>query len=222
MRRVFRAIIVEVYRRVHVLQTVYRPLRKAISIIRLKRQLRQRYAEKNSIRLFLGANRKYQPGWIPTEIYNLNILRPHDWERYFSESSVDAMVAEHVWEHLTKEEGVLAAQLCHRYLRPGGYLRVAVPDGWFPDPNYIEFVKPGGRGPSAYDHKVLYTYRTLTEVFERAGFKVVLLEYFDEKGQFHYEQWDPEDGLITRSMRFYEGRQFGSLKYRSLILEAQK
>ena len=62
---------------------------------------------------------------------------------------------------------------------------MAVPDGLFPDSEYIDFVKPGGVGPSAYDHKVLYSYRTLTKVFESAGFNVELLEYFDEKGDCH-------------------------------------
>jgi predicted SAM-dependent methyltransferase len=138
------------------------------------------------------------------------------------EASIDALLAEHVWEHLTPEEGILAGKVCFRYLKPGGYLRIAVPDGLFPDAEYIEFVKPGGVGPSAYTHKVLYTYITLQEVFRRAGFKVDLLEFFDEKGEFHYKQWDPDDGMIVRSMRFYDKRSFGTLKYRSLILDARK
>lgn len=44
----------------------------------------------------------------------------------------DAFVAEHVWEHLSLADAHRAAQNCHRYLRPGGRLRLAVPDpAWF-------------------------------------------------------------------------------------------
>jgi len=179
-------------------------------------------AEKASIRLVIGANQKHHSGWIPTEIYSLNILSPQDWAHYFPEDSVDAMVAEHVWEHLTNEEGLRAAQLCYRYLKPGGHVRVAVPDGFFPDPSYIEFVRPGGLGPSAGDHKVLYIYRDLKEIFERAGFSVNLLEYFDEKGVFHHTPWNPEEGLIVRSTKVDKGRTFGDLRYRSIVLDGRK
>ena len=55
---------------------------------------------------------------------------------YFNEGSIDAILAEHVWEHLAEEEGLAAAKCCYRYLRPGGYLRVAVPDGFHPDANF--------------------------------------------------------------------------------------
>jgi predicted SAM-dependent methyltransferase len=49
------------------------------------------------------------------------------------------MLAEHVWEHLTEEEGLAAARACFKYLSPGGFLRVVVPDGLHPDPAYVEW-----------------------------------------------------------------------------------
>jgi predicted SAM-dependent methyltransferase len=150
------------------------------------------------------------------------MLDLNDWNRYFQEGTLDALLAEHVWEHLLMEDGIRAARICHRYLKRGGYLRVAVPDGLFPDPAYIEFVRPGGTGPSAYDHKELYTYRTLRHIFESAGFNVKLLEYYDEQGQFHQLDWRIEDGKIVRSRRCYTGHSFGGTKYRSLILDAIK
>ena len=44
----------------------------------------------------------------------------------------------------------------------------------------------------AYTHKVFYNYKTLIEVFEKAGFIVDLLEYCDENGRFHFNCWNPE------------------------------
>ena len=39
-------------------------------------------------------------------------------------------------------------------------------------------------------------------MFETAGFEVVLLEYCDENGQFYYNEWDANDGVIFRSKRY--------------------
>jgi predicted SAM-dependent methyltransferase len=127
------------------------------------------------------------------------------------------MVAEHVWEHLTFDEGKVAASTVHRFLKPGAYIRVAVPDGLFPDPEYQEYIKPGGAGGgSGVPHKVVYTYMTLVEVFESAGFGTTLLEYHDEAGRFHGTEWKKEEGMIHRSKRF---DRRGAI---SVILDARK
>ena len=99
----------------------------------------------------------------------LNLLVEGDWLAYFSPNSLDAILAEHIWEHLTPEEAAVAAMLCFKFLKPGGYLRVAVPDGFHPDPAYIEDVKPNGKGPGADDHKLLYTYHTFSQGFHFGG-----------------------------------------------------
>jgi predicted SAM-dependent methyltransferase len=173
-------------------------------------------------RIVIGASATFDPGWIPTEIEALNVLRAADWARFFEPDSIDALLAEHVWEHLTPEEALLGAQLCHRYLKPGGYLRIAVPDGNNPDPEYIEYVKVGGKGAGADDHKVLYNHRSARALFERAGFEVRLYEYFDDAGKFQYKEWSPEDGMIHRSKSFDKRNRGGKLGYTSIILDAVK
>lgn len=115
-----------------------------------------------------------------------------------------------------------AARLCFKYLKPGGYLRVAVPDGYHTDPNYIAHVQPGGIGPGADDHKVLYTYKTFSETFASAGFHIELLEYFDEHGSFQANPWKTEDGTIYRSMKLDPRNQDRKPNYTSLILDARK
>jgi predicted SAM-dependent methyltransferase len=99
---------------------------------------------------------------------------------------------------------------------------VAVPDGLHPNPNLIEAVRVDGSGSAAQEHKVLYTYRTLKEVFEAVGFKVELYEYFDEQGRFHYREWDPQEGTIRRSKRFDRRNKDGVLRYTSIVLDAKK
>ena len=174
------------------------------------------------LRVVIGASGIYDAGWVQTDVEHLNLLNPNQWRSYFHRSSIDAILAEHVWEHLTFDEGLEAAKRCFEYLKPGGYLRVAVPDGYHPDQHYIEYVKPGGCGPGADDHKVLYNHPTLVEIFEQAGFRVVLLEYFDSEGRFHSVDWNVHDGKIHRSKRFDERNQKGKLNYTSLILDAHK
>lgn len=162
-----------------------------------------------------------EPGWIPTEADFLNLLQPADWSRYFAGESIDAILAEHVWEHLDRRRGSTAAETCLRFLKPGGRLRLAVPDGNHPDPGYIDAVRPGGTGAGADDHKVLYTLDTLAPLLTDAGFEVEPLEYFDSEGRFHERPWDPADGLVRRSRRF-DPRNRTGLNYTSLIVDARK
>lgn len=179
-------------------------------------------AEKGPIRLVVGSSGVFDEGWIPSEAHFLNLLDEKTWLNYFKEGQVDCILAEHVWEHLTPEEGKKAAQVCFKFLKKGGWIRVAVPDGFHKSPEYIEYVKPGGHGAGADDHKILYTYKTFSAAFEQAGFNVDLLEYFDENKEFHHNPWDPAKGLIRRSEKYDSRNANGELKYTSLIIDGIK
>lgn len=161
-------------------------------------------------------------GWYSTDLDSLDVLDPADWERGCRPASLGAILAEHVWEHLEPEEALAAARHCHTYLARGAYLRLAVPDGLHPDPDYIERVRPGGTGPGAGDHRVLYSYRSLAALLRRAGFRVEPLEFFDEQGRFHERPWSPGDGLVRRSRRHDPRNADGRPRYTSLIVDAWK
>jgi predicted SAM-dependent methyltransferase len=161
------------------------------------RRYRQRHAlqalaGKALKQIVIGSSSTGIGGWVSTDKETLNLLSESTWMAYFSPNSLDAILAEHVWEHLS------------------------------PDPAYIEGVRPGGTGPGAEDHKVLYTYASFRELFANLGFDVRLLEYFDEQGQFQCNDWNPSDGMIRRSQRF-DPRNFArQLSYTSIILDAVK
>ncbi len=174
------------------------------------------------LRLVIGSAGIFEPGWIGTDMEYLNLLVPQHWEKNLEKGSIDAILSEHVWEHLTHEEGLEAARRCFEYLRLGGYMRVAVPDGFHPDPVYVAAVRPGGSGDGAHDHKVLFNHKSLTELFEKAGFRVVPLEHFDANGRFHFSEWDPARGMIRRSKRYDPRNSEGALNYTSIILDAFK
>lgn len=179
-----------------------------------------------SIRVVVGSGvQQNNPGWVHTQEEELNLLRLSDWESKFALSSIEAILAEHVWEHLTYEEGIQAATICYSFLQPGGYVRCAVPDGYFPNQIYQNIVQAGGPGPKdhpAASHKIVYTYQTFRTMFETAGFNVELLEYCDESGQFHAQDWDETMGFIYRSKRFDHRNKDGILNMVSLIVDAKK
>lgn len=186
------------------------------------RRLRRELGHTQEWKIVVGTSGVFEPGWIPTDIEYLNLLQDADWRNFFNEGSVSAILAEHVWEHLTPGQGLMAAQACHRYLRSGGRLRLAVPDGLHPDPAYRRQVEINGTGAGADDHKVLYTHESLTRLLGQAGFTVTLLEYFDANGIFHFQDWNRADGMVHRSSRHDERNAGGKLAYTSLIVDAFK
>lgn len=178
------------------------------------------------LRVVIGAGEHNNNSeWIQTQESDLNLLKRADWEQHFSLNSLSAVLAEHVWEHLSYEEGREAARICFDFLKPGGYIRCAVPDVFFPDEEYQKVVQVGGPGPKdhpAASHKIVHNYHTLVSMFEEAGFNVELLEYCDEKGVFHYNEWDEKQGFIYRSKRFDHRNKSGKIGFVSLIVDAIK
>jgi predicted SAM-dependent methyltransferase len=204
------------------IKSALKRMRDAVKGVVGARRLRHRLSGVTAPKIVVGTSGIFEPGWIPTDIEYLNLLHPEDWRRFFAEASIGAILAEHVWEHMTLEEGLRAARQCHRFLHPGGYLRLAVPDGGNPDPSYIQQVEVDGSGSGANDHKVLYTCATLSRLLQQAGFTVTPLEHFDPQGNFQSRKWSPADGLVHRSRQFDERNQDGRLVYTSLMVDAFK
>ncbi|MEQ2525113.1 SAM-dependent methyltransferase [Robertmurraya yapensis] len=180
----------------------------------------------DEIKLVIGAGEYVNnPGWIHTQEDELNLLEENTWQKRFNKHSITAILAEHVWEHLTYEEGLKAAKICYEFLKPSGYIRCAVPDGYFPDEDYQKIIKVGGPGPiehPASSHKIVYNYKLLTQLFETAGFEVKLLEYCNEDGIFYQNEWDGVDGVIFRSKKYDPRNQGEKLVFPSLIVDAVK
>lgn len=176
-------------------------------------------------KIIIGAGKVVQDGWVSLQENDLDLLKKEDWRKLYNPESIDCLLAEHVWEHMTLEEGIKAAQNCFDYLKPGGYIRCAVPDKNFDNRWYQNMVQVGGPGPQdhpAADHKIVYDYKQLKEVFESVGFTVELLEYCDEEHQFHYTYWNEHDGKIGRSFRFDTRNSQESLGMVSIIIDAKK
>ena len=194
-----------------------RPIRDS----RPARQLRRQIESNDRIRLALGSNSHCTDGWIAAGCDQFDLVDPASWSCYFQKSSVDAILAENVWEHLSKTEGKTAARNCFQFLRPGGYLRVAVPDEFHPSQQRQSQLQHGGGRRSA-SSCVLYNHHSFAEAFVSLGFRVRLIEFFDQEGNFHSNQWDVSKGLVQRTLLFDERNIAQPLAYTSLVLDAVK
>lgn len=173
-------------------------------------------------RVVLGGGGVPAKGWVVTDKKELDITDRSQFARYWRAGTRSAFFAEHVWEHLDAEEARQATRNCYEFLKPGGRLRVAVPDGLHPDPAYIAAVRPGGSGAGAQDHRVLYTFEMLRELLDAAGFETQLLEYWDHHGEFHAATMDEWYGVVWRSAKNDPRNAGGRLVYTSLIVDGVK
>lgn len=174
------------------------------------------------MKIIIGAGEKTQEGWISTEQGQLDVLKDEDFKKIAKDNCIEALLAEHVFEHLSIKDIPTALKNCYEHLSCGGYLRIAVPDGFHPNPAYIDYVKPGGTGAGADSHQILFDYLLLTKLLKQAGFAPALLEWWDIRGKFHVNLWNEIDGRIERCYANDPRNKDGRPNYTSLIMDAYK
>ena len=101
-------------------------------------------------------------------------------------------------------------------------VRIAVPDGFHKDQNYINLVKPGGTGEGATEHKNLFNVNSLSEIFKRAGFLSYPVEFWDERGNFHQGYTNDDCGYIKRSFINDKRNSSRIPVFTSLIIDFKK
>jgi predicted SAM-dependent methyltransferase len=201
--------------------TKYREVKPFIEYLNFKTNIQKLRKNNKKIFVIVGAGPTKYEGWLSTNYPWFDLLKLETFEKYFKSREVEKILAEHVFEHLTLEDGKKAIQNLKRILKPGGTIRIAVPDGYNPDKNFINWIKPNGTGPGADDHKVLFNYKLIKEILDE-DFKIKYLEYFDEDGEFIYNNWsnDKKNGYIMRS-RYEDKRNTDKeIRFNSIILDA--
>ncbi len=183
------------------------PIKKILR--QLIKQVKYRYrrllikapiAYSKPMKIILGAAETHQTGWYSTNEQWLNITRADHWNTIFkSKSLITHAVAEHVLEHLSYAECQIALCFLHAHMMPGGRVRIAVPDGYNPNPEYIRHVGINGIGDDAADHKQLLNAEVLSTLLQEAGFVPHHLEGFDRFGRLIQEPYAKSDGFIWRS-----------------------
>ncbi len=183
--------------------------------LRIKKEIKSK-SSAGKLKIILGAGPTEYEGCISTDIPHFDILKEDDWQFFFSKYQINNILIEHVLEHLTKEQVMRVLSLSYKYLKPHGCLRIAVPDGYHPDPEYIKLIAPPSDG-----HQSIWNIDTIQNICTDNGFSTEPLEYYTAKGIFTFKDFDFANGNIIRS-RTKGFQSENHPLYSSLIVDAYK
>lgn len=174
------------------------------------------------VKLIVGAGPTKYKGWFSTDIVTLDVTKESDFKKYFSKKKIRNILAEHVLEHLSDQELKKMIKNFYKYSDDEINIRIAVPDGFHSDENYISIVKPGGSGEGAADHKNLFNVNSLSALFNKFGFIAHPVEYWDEEKKFHQGYKNNKNGYVMRSFINDKRNTNGNPVYTSLIIDFKK
>lgn len=160
----------------------------------------RRFARRNSeLRLHLGCGATRLEGWLNVDMLGsrANLFWDLRWRLPFPDGSVTAIFHEHMLEHLPLAEAFTFLQRCHQLLKPGGVLRIGVPDfgryaaSYAGDGHFIDQLRP------ARPTRLL----ALAEVVYLSGHRsawdtATLVGMLDELGFRHAAERQGPDSLI--------------------------
>lgn len=135
----------------------------------------------SAIKLHLGCGPVNVPGFINIDVVpgpNIHYVRDIRSGRLWKQNSADLIYASHVLEHVPKADVANVLRHWHSFLKPGGVLRLSVPDFDVLHDHYIahrdlDFVQPplmGGQFNEHDFHFVLFNRDTLEKALVAAGF----------------------------------------------------
>lgn len=138
-----------------------------------------------AVYLNLGCGTITHPAFLNVDALvarHIHYIRPIDDLRPFRDDSVDLVYASHCLEHFSHREVARVVAEWHRVLKPGGILRVGVPDfdqliAMYEysgrDIGAIQQILMGGHTYPLNRHYVVFTERSLTQLFRKVGFAEV-------------------------------------------------
>jgi predicted SAM-dependent methyltransferase len=91
---------------------------------------RSRFHGKRDLKLNIGCGKNIAPDWLNIDLDGPPGVFRWDCRRGmpFDEASVRSIFAEHVFEHFDPATGLKFLSECYRCLKPGGIVRIVVPD----------------------------------------------------------------------------------------------
>lgn len=152
-----------------------------------RRQAGRLLASGQAIKLHLGCGEIKRAGWANVDLVGAGAA-DFIWDLReplpFPDGSVSAIFHEHLLEHLTYWQGVSLFNECRRLLRPGGLLRLGVPDfgryarDYAGSGRFINQVRPGrptqllamAEIAYCYQHVSMWDGETLVDLFTETGF----------------------------------------------------
>jgi len=164
---------------------------------KLKQQIKNKIKHHVPLKIILGSGNTTYDSWISTDLPHFDILREKDWAYFFSENTIDNLLAEHVLEHLTEEDVALVLNLSYKYLKNGGCFRIAVPDKNNPDEKYIEEVKPTGKN-AKWGHLSFWNFKDFLKLKESKKYDIYFVEYFNDEKKFISKNYTNKNGTVQR------------------------
>jgi ubiquinone/menaquinone biosynthesis C-methylase UbiE len=169
----------------------------------------------------LGCWHREIPGWIHVDLCDMpHIDHKSDIDQLdmFGDDSIDLLYSSHSFEYFDRAEAPKVLAEWRRVLRPGGTLRMAVPDfdallevyrrvgdiDRVLGPLYGRMAIETPQGHQVLYHKTAYNFPSLKAVLEAANFADVrrydwrqtIHKDYDDHSQAHFPHMDKEDGLL--------------------------
>jgi len=153
------------------------------------------------VKLNIGCGALRLDGWVNIDLVGLPVDIAWDIRRPlpFADNSVDVVFHEHVMEHVCGYDGYMMAKDSYRILKPGGVLRIVMPDARKYIDSYINptssnnILRQGHLPPMlglqdefyGFNHRAMYDYETVELFLRTAGFGKV------ESSSFGKSRIDP-------------------------------
>jgi predicted SAM-dependent methyltransferase len=140
-------------------------------MLREKRKAKQLSQAGGGLRLHLGCGGVRKEGWVNVDLLGDPVDVAWDLSKPlpFDDGSVDAVFHEHLLEHLPLQSGIGFSKECFRVVRPGGIVRVGVPDAGRllasyldPSDDYLDRLHPGRPTRLLAAQELFYWHRHLT------------------------------------------------------------
>jgi predicted SAM-dependent methyltransferase len=175
------------------------------------------------MKIHIGCWKRFIPGFIHIDICDL----PHIDYRHvvdklpmIPDNSADLIYASHVFEYYDRQKAVDVLAEWRRVLKPGGTLRIAVPDFaallkvYEQTKNLDNILGPlygrmvvdmGEKEIQIIYHKTVYDFDSLKKLLEENGFQCVhrydwrdtIHKDYDDHSQAYFPHMDKDNGLLT-------------------------
>lgn len=160
--------------------------------------------------VYVGSSGLVQPGFVSYSYSELDITKAEDFRRLFCPGTVDIFFSEHTLEHIPLDHYSILFSLFLKYLKPGGFARIAIP-------TYYDHHVPSDLDKS-YGHVGCASASYLEADMQSAGFvNVTLLENLNfvngRLAGFTSKRFDECEGRVRRSLR-HDSRNIPFLKAR--------